>query len=358
MAKKEILEYDKLNLVINELKMNVNQKEDDIKNIINEKDIIIKELKDKIIEQDNKIENINRKFENIINAFINEFKEKDKEINQINLNLLEQDILIEKNDKQIKNIINENIYEINNKIQSQEQKIFYELQNFYDSNEEKTKEIEKKERLDEDFLRKMNIIKELNAEFQVYKEKEKILKEIEKNELYNEIKIYKILEGKFPDHKLQLLDKNEIKKYIDLYKKEPCQNSANYYQIKEEELMLKHFKEDRQLFFKKKLDYIKSDIEKNFKQDLDSIKKECELKLNQIQREKNSIRYAFTEKKKEVDEKIIENKGKKMKKKEQIKAEYMKKVLEIENKKNKTQNLIKKEDYYNKMKNSIQFEKI
>ena len=106
------------------------------------------------------------------------------------------------------------------------------------------------------------------------------------------------------------------------------------------------------------MDYIKSDIEKNFKQDLDSIKKECELKLNQIQREKNSIRYAFTEKKKEVDEKIIENKGKKMKKEEQIKAEYMKKVLEIENKKNKTQNLIKKDDYYNNMKNFIQFEKI
>ena len=246
-----ITDMEKMKSEIKVLKIEMNKKEDDMKNIINEKDIIIKELKDKIIEQDNKIENINRKLENIINAFINEFKEKDKEINQINLNLLEQDILIEKNDKQIKNIINENIYEINNKILSQEQKIFYELQNFYDSNEEKTKEIEKKERLDEDFLRKMKIIKEHNAEFQVYKEKEKILKEIEKNELYNEIKIYKFLEGKFPDHKLQLLDKNEIKKYIDLYKKEPGQNSVNFYQIKEEELMLKHFKEDRQLFFKK-----------------------------------------------------------------------------------------------------------
>ena len=74
------MEYDKMNSLIAELKMEINKKEDDLKNIINEKNEIIKEL-------ENKIEKINKKLEKIIDVFINEFKEKDKKINQITINL-------------------------------------------------------------------------------------------------------------------------------------------------------------------------------------------------------------------------------------------------------------------------------
>ena len=99
-----------MNSLINELKLNANKKEDDIKNLIYEKDIIIKELKFKINEQDNKLENINKKLEKIIDVFINEFKEKDKDISQIKLNLLEKETSNNNNTKRIINRLDEVIF--------------------------------------------------------------------------------------------------------------------------------------------------------------------------------------------------------------------------------------------------------
>ena len=58
-----------LNDSINNLNFKINKNEDDIKNIINEKDIIIDEIKDKIIKQakenKNEIQTINKKIEKI-----------------------------------------------------------------------------------------------------------------------------------------------------------------------------------------------------------------------------------------------------------------------------------------------------
>ena len=73
--KKEFIDINEMYNLINKLNSNVNKKEDDIKNIINEKDIIIKELKDKLNEQDNKISKINQQLQTIFLVF-----RKDKEI--------------------------------------------------------------------------------------------------------------------------------------------------------------------------------------------------------------------------------------------------------------------------------------
>ena len=76
------MEMEKLILKINELELKVNKKEDDLKNIINEKDIIIEEMNNKLLQQekiikDNKcqIENMNKRIEEIFKEF-NEFKNK------------------------------------------------------------------------------------------------------------------------------------------------------------------------------------------------------------------------------------------------------------------------------------------
>ena len=52
-----VKDIEKINQLIEELKLNINKKEDDLKNSINDKDIIIKELKEKIIAQEYKIKN-------------------------------------------------------------------------------------------------------------------------------------------------------------------------------------------------------------------------------------------------------------------------------------------------------------
>jgi len=358
MAQKESLEYEKMNSLINELKMNVNKKEDDIKNIINEKEILIKELNNKIIDQNNKIETINKKLEKVIDIFINEFKEKDKEINQLKLNLLDKEILIEKNDKQIKNIINENIYEINNTIISKEQIISKELnQKIYDLKMEKEKEkkeqIKNKYKYDENYLEKMNKIEESIVEIRINYSKENKIKEIEKTELYNGIKMYKLLEDMFPQNKLELLDKNGIKKYIDLYKEDPNGKFINFHSIKEEELFLKHYKEDQQLVFKKQIDDIKGYIKQKYNDDLNGIKKEYDLGLKGIDCHIENIRYYFKENNiKEFEQNKNKNYKKKTEKEKKIEEENKKKVLEIEN--IKKENLIQKDEYYNKKKKYIQ----
>ena len=52
-----IKDIEKISLQIEEIKLSINKKEDDLKNIINEKDIIIKKLEQKLLNQENKIKN-------------------------------------------------------------------------------------------------------------------------------------------------------------------------------------------------------------------------------------------------------------------------------------------------------------
>ena len=216
MAQKQPIEYDKMNSLISELKIEVNQKEDDLKNIINEKDEIIKEL-------ENKIEKMNKKLEKIIDVFINEFKEKDKKITQITINLLEQEILIENKDKQIKKMMEENIFEINNKIIEQEQKIIKDLNQKFNNLNKELKQLKERQtyninNLEEKFLVKLNEMKEeLYGIINHNNEIQRVIKGIEKSELYNEIKIYLALEEEIPEIKQKDLDHINIKNFIDQY---------------------------------------------------------------------------------------------------------------------------------------------
>ena len=86
--------------LINELTLKINKKEDDIKNIINEKDNIIKEMNIKLLNQEkenknellklNKIDEIYEKL-NINNNMINNIKNENNEtINYINNNILKK----------------------------------------------------------------------------------------------------------------------------------------------------------------------------------------------------------------------------------------------------------------------------
>lgn len=101
---------------IEELKLNINRKEDDLKNLINEKDKIIKILNEKLLEQENRITN-NEKEIKILNEKIltqeskiekidtkngKELKEKENLINKINNSLTNQ----EKEIKEIKTDLN------------------------------------------------------------------------------------------------------------------------------------------------------------------------------------------------------------------------------------------------------------
>ena len=93
---------------IEELKLNINKKEDDLKNLINEKDNIIKKLNEKLLEQENRITN------------------NEKEIKILNEKILTQESKIEKidtkNGKELK--VKENqINKINNSIEIQEKEI-------------------------------------------------------------------------------------------------------------------------------------------------------------------------------------------------------------------------------------------
>ena len=88
-GKKEIENYDnlkeeidKLYKQIKEINFNMNKKEDDIKNILTEKDIIIQELNNKLKIQENilkenknEISFLNNRMDEIINKFTNNLKE-------------------------------------------------------------------------------------------------------------------------------------------------------------------------------------------------------------------------------------------------------------------------------------------
>ena len=110
-------EIERINIKIKELNLIINKKEDDIKNIINEKDEIITKMKNKINEQEitikenkKEISNLNQKIEKILCNMTNELKNK-------------EDKLIEMENK-ISAINKENGEEMNSlKIKMKEQRI-------------------------------------------------------------------------------------------------------------------------------------------------------------------------------------------------------------------------------------------
>ena len=84
------VEIQNMKLLINELTLKMNKKEDDIKNIIDEKDNIIKEMNIKILNQEkenknqlsilnNKIDEIYEKL-NLNNSMINNLKNENNEV--------------------------------------------------------------------------------------------------------------------------------------------------------------------------------------------------------------------------------------------------------------------------------------
>ena len=95
------VEIQNMKILINELTLKINKKEDDIKNIINEKDNIIKEMNIKLLNQEkdnknellklnNKIDEIYEKL-NINDNMINNIRNENNEtINYINNNILEK----------------------------------------------------------------------------------------------------------------------------------------------------------------------------------------------------------------------------------------------------------------------------
>ena len=109
---------EKINAQIEEMKISMNKKEDDLKNLINEKENIIQELNYKIIKHENILKNYHNKInnltiiiENIVNKLDNKIKEKDFKINEIEQFLYNQNIQI----KEIGNSLNKEINNINNK---------------------------------------------------------------------------------------------------------------------------------------------------------------------------------------------------------------------------------------------------
>jgi len=128
-------EINKINDKIDKINLKINKKEDDLKNIINEKDIIINEINNKILVQENIIKEnkneiiaLNKKmedllyqfnslknnFENRINneiikikaEFENKLKEKENSINNIRNDINNKEKMSEENLNIIKNNIN------------------------------------------------------------------------------------------------------------------------------------------------------------------------------------------------------------------------------------------------------------
>ena len=116
-------EIEEMKNKINELNINMKKREEDIKDILDEKDKIIKEMNEKIIKQDNEINEIKM---NDINELIN------KRINEIE-NKLFNDFNKNMNDikKNLKNEINIQNIEIDNKLKDNVNKINI-IENKYD----------------------------------------------------------------------------------------------------------------------------------------------------------------------------------------------------------------------------------
>ena len=99
---------------LNDLYLAINKKEDNIKDLINEKDVLIKEIIQKLEDISN---NNNHKFieiEDSINIIRKELKEKDNKINEMNNKIIEQEKEI-KNYKEKIDLLNKQFEEISKK---------------------------------------------------------------------------------------------------------------------------------------------------------------------------------------------------------------------------------------------------
>ena len=273
----EPIKIDKINELINNINLNINKKEDDIKNIINEKDKVIKEMHDEIITLKNKTELINKKLEKFVDIFINEFKQKDEDINEIKINLYEKEILNNYHDKEIKNIY-ENIFKINDDIIKQKNYLLNEL---YKNNKDINLKIN--ERINKNKEKLYNLEAEI---FSLICEKEKNIKEIiEKNEkerkielnkLICEEEIYRILKDEIAEIKVNEYDKSRINNAIEQYKKSlENKNDINklkiVYEIKEK-IYLKE----------RKLEYLIKEKENKFEENIQEIRNIFEIKSFEI----------------------------------------------------------------------------
>ena len=194
-------EITRLNNEIKEINLKINKKEDDIKNILNEKDIMIKGLNNKILEQEiiiqenrNIILNLNKKIEEVDHKFMNELIEKD-------------------------NKINENINDINNNILKDKKYLLNELDN--KCNELKIMGDNINNQLTGKINDEINLLKEKNDNYITLKiniEKSDIGKKIK---LLNQCKIYKYFNNFELNDIIIIIDDNIINlqyDYIDEYK--------------------------------------------------------------------------------------------------------------------------------------------
>ena len=181
---------------IEELKFIMNKKEDDIKNIINEKDIIIEQLNERILNQERRIQN------------------NENEINKLNIKLNELNLLNEKKLKEKEDKINI----INNTIIKKEKEMKNEIKN-------EMKSIKSYFKSDISSLKMAKFLRCFsNKSF--------------KDRIYNELSKVKILEEKYgflSSIRIKLIfpeNDNEIEGFIKAPENSPYKNGIFNFMIK------------------------------------------------------------------------------------------------------------------------------
>ena len=125
LLKKNNYDNDKIeemNNKINELNNKIDKKDEEIKDIINKKDLVINEINQKVISLENKIQELENKNIDIINKYENEIKSLNNKIMNLENNI--NNSIIKINDsincfnllKEEKNIDNNNVNKMNNNI--------------------------------------------------------------------------------------------------------------------------------------------------------------------------------------------------------------------------------------------------
>jgi len=123
---------------IEKLKLMINQKEDDLKNEINEKEITIKKMNEKLLEQENKIKN-NEKEIKKLNDIIKDLKEKnekDLEERDNDIKIINNKLLNQEEDVKIIKQLNKKMENINNRLLREEEKEIEERNKKFKLNEE------------------------------------------------------------------------------------------------------------------------------------------------------------------------------------------------------------------------------
>jgi hypothetical protein len=293
-------ELKRINERINMINININKKEDDFQNIINEKDKNIQDIKDKLINQENEINIIKKKYERMVNFFIDIFEKHNSNIYDIYSKLINHNYLINLNKEEMIYKIEKDIKDEINKSEEYIKQYISDIIKDYDSLLQK---IDERRRKNLDFC--------LNTLFS-YEEEEKnickyifnTMKEIEENIImsdYEKKKRDKYFQMEIEAAKNNLgnlyykrfeisnerkgLFKEEIKQQkensIQMEQKEDLENlqKKNYQKrIKEEEEKLKknEYIENQR---KRKYNYEEKQIEEKCKRDLE----EKKIQNNEIQ---------------------------------------------------------------------------